>query len=253
MMASPAPELPAVERIVNKLRLETPLTAVYDSEPSDDFAPLVSAKGRTCCFAYYDRWLKGETLAIRKTEKGFHEAEFGCHGAQVSFGLSKDYPDFMAHFLTDGVGAPMGEGLKATPEISQEFIDNARRVDLSSDHVLIGPLRTEKWDHVRSVTFFVDPDRLSGVMTLAGYWSSDPRLILAPFSSGCGLMLRELEGLKRDHVIIGATDMAMRKYLPPEILALTVSPKRFALMTTVPDGSFLDKEWWNELMNSRVQ
>jgi hypothetical protein len=59
--------------------------------------------------------------------------------------------------------------------------------------------------------------------------------------------------MEEDRPVIGCTDMAMRKYIPPEMLCLTVSPARFEKMMTIPDGSFLDKAWWNELMDSRKQ
>lgn len=246
-----SPAKPAVDRLKEKLRLETPIVAVYDTAPAAEFEPTVKATGRTCCFAYYKRWLKGETLVIEKGDGGFFNPEAGCSGAQVAFGLTTDYPPFMAHFLTDGKGAPMGEGLKASPELAQEFLENARGPEPSGDTVLIGPLRLDQWRHVKSVTFLVDPDRLSALMTLAGYWSSDPNLIAAPFSSGCGLLWRELENQGQDRVVIGFTDIAMRKYLPPEMLCLTVSPARFEQMVGFPDNAFLNRDWWNDLMDHR--
>jgi hypothetical protein len=88
-------------------------------------------------------------------------------------------------------------------------------------------------------------------MTLAGYWSSDQGLIFAPFSSGCGLLWREMENEGNDRPVIGCTDIAMRRYVPPEILCMTVSPGRFEQMIGFPDGAFLNKEWWNDLMNAR--
>lgn len=247
------PTKEAVERIAAKLRLETPLIAVFDSPDIGAFAPTVEAKGGNCCFAYYPRWLKGETVVIRKSEGDFSNPDRGCPGAQMSFGLKNEYPPFMAHFLTDGVGAPMGEGLKAGPEIAQEFIDTSVAPEPSSDTVLIGPLRVEQWPAVRSVTFFVDPDRLAGVITLAGYRSADREMTVAPFSSGCGMIWRSLGEHDGDRAIVGCTDLAMRKYLPPEILSLTVSPRRFLEMLEVPEGSFLDKDWWNDLMDQRAR
>ena len=241
----------AIDRLKSALRLETPLIAVYDSAPTPEFEPTVKATGRTCCFAYYKRWLNGETLVIQRGNGGFANPKHGCPGAQNAFGLGEGYPSFMANFLTDGKGAPMGEGLKATPELAQEFLDRARPLTPSGDTVLIGPLRVEQWDHVRSVTFFVDPDRLSGVMTLAGYWSSDPNLMFAPFSSGCGLLWRELENAGADRPVIGCTDLAMRRYIPPEVMCFTVSPARFEQMIGFPDEAFLNKEWWNDLMKHR--
>lgn len=242
----------SIKRLTDALRLDTPIIAIYDADPSPDFEPLVQAKGRACCFAYYQRWLKGETLVVKGNGGTFQAPENGCPGMQNALGLGKGYPPWMAHFLTDGKnGAPMGEGLKATPELAQEFLDHAQAPRLSGRHVLIGPLKLERWSDVRSLSFMVDPDRLSALMTLSAYWSSDPDEIAAPFSSGCGLMWRELINFDRDRPIIGCTDIAMRKYLPPHILCLSVSPARFEKMVNFPDGAFLNREWWNELMDSR--
>ena len=246
-----APKQSSTDRLIEKLRLKTPIIAIYDSEPSDEFAPMVESSGRTCCFAYYKRWLNGETLVIGRGEGGFGDPDKGCFGAQNAFGLGEGYPPFMAHFLTDGKGAPMGEGLKASPELAQDFLDRAVPPKLASGSVLIGPLRLSMWERVRSVTFLVDPDRLSALMTLAGYWTSDPEVVFAPFSSGCGLMLREVESVGGKRAVIGCTDIAMRKYLPPEMMCLTVSPGMFERMVDFPDDAFLNRSWWNELMDHR--
>lgn len=242
----------AIDRILSLLRLQNPLIAVYDSAPGPEFGPQTVARGRACCFAFYQRWMKGETLVIQKDSGSFSAPEYGCPGMQRAFGLEKEYPPYMAHFLTDGVGSPRGgEGLMASAELAQEFIDAADAPALTGDTVLLGPLRPELWERVRSVTFFVDPDRLAGVMTLANYFTGIAAPVMAPFSSGCGLMLRELENLEVDCALIGCTDLAMRKYLPPEILALTVSPSRFERMLAVPDDSFLHRDWWSALMQAR--
>ena len=238
------PATEAIKRLTDRLRLTTPILAVYDSSGTEAFAPLIEARGTTCCFAFCNHWLNGETVAFRK-------GGGGCGGAQVALGLKQGYPPYMAHFLTDGEGAPMGEGLKASPEIAQEFLDRAQPTEVSSDAVLIGPLRLDQWDAVRSVSFLVDPDRLSALMTLSAYWSGDTRLVSAPFSSGCGMLWRELTYGGEDRPVIGGTDVAARRHLPPDMMIFSVTPARFEQMLTVPDGSFLDKEWWNNLMDQR--
>ena len=241
-----------IERLTKALRMETPIIAIYDTDPSPDFEPMVQARGRSCCFAYYQRWLKGETLVVKRNGGTFQNPENGCRGMQNALGLGKGYPPWMANFLTDGKkGAPMGEGLKATPELAQEFLDRAKAPTPGGHHILIGPLKPARWDKVKTVSLFVDPDRLAALMTLAAYWSSDPDEIAAPFSSGCGLMWREMINFYRDRPIIGCTDIAMRKYLPPEIMCLSVSPSRFEKMVNFPDEAFLNREWWNDLMNAR--
>lgn len=242
-----------VERLIKALRMDTPIIAIYDTEPSDAFDPMTEAKGRACCFAFYRKWEKGETLVVKRAEEGsFQSPKQGCPGMQSSFGFAKGYPPWMAHFLTDGKqGAPIGEGLKATPQLIQEYLDQAIPPKRSGDHVLLGPLKPAHWDKVKTVTFFADPDRLSALMTLSTFWSSDPNEILAPFSSGCGLMWREMSNADRDRPIIGCTDIAMRKYVPPGIMSLSVSPARFEKMIDFPDDTFLNREWWKDLMDAR--
>jgi hypothetical protein len=233
----------AVDRLVARLRLTTPLIGVYDAQPSAAFEPLVETQGTSCCFSYYQRWLDGETLVLAP-------GGAGCQGAHRAVGLETSYPGYMAHFLTDGVGAPKGEGLKAAPEIAQGYLDRARPPEVNSGSVLIGPLRLEQWDALRSVTFLVDPDRLGAVMTLAGYWTSD-NVVAAPFGSGCSLLWRALTEDGQDRAVLGATDIAMRRYLPPDILTLSVTPQRFAQMLSFPDAAFLNRSWWNDLMDYR--
>jgi hypothetical protein len=243
----------AITRLTEALRLDTPIIGLYDADPSSDFEPMVHAKGRACCFAYYPRWLKGEILVMtRGTDDDFMDPQHGCPGLQTHFGFKKTYPPWMTNFLTDGKnGAPMGEGLKASAALAQEFLDRIVFPEPGGDHMLLGPLKLKQWDKVKSVTFFADPDRFSALMTLAAFWSSDPEEITAPFSSGCGLMWEVTNSFEKDQAVIGCTDIAMRKYIPPEIMSLSVSPKRFERMVDFPENAFLKRSWWNDLMYHR--
>jgi hypothetical protein len=237
------PTAAAVERLMKKLRLTTPLLAVYDSAPSEAFAPYFDPEGDDCCFSYYDRWLAGETLVLKK-------GGGGCKGAHRALGIERNSPPFMAHFLTDGVGAPKGEGLRATPEIAQAYLDRGQPPVPESGGILVGPLRLDEWDRVRSVTFLVDPDRLAALTTLAGYWSAE-NVVAAPFGSACSFFWKAFNEIEGAQAIIGGTDVAMRQYLPTAIMTLTVAPAHFAKMLTVGDDSFLDREWWHDLMDVR--
>ncbi|HOX46009.1 MAG TPA: DUF169 domain-containing protein [Myxococcota bacterium] len=248
------PTQAALERLLGALELDTPRVALYDAAPSPAFGKLVEARGRACCFAYYPRWVKGETLVVRRADDDFGKPSHGCPGLQRSLGLGGPYPPWMANFLTDGKnGAPMGEGLKASPALAQEYLDRARRLTPSGDSLLLGPLRLEAWPAVRSVTFFADADRLSALMTLAAYWSAEPDEVIAPFSSGCGLLWRELVLGGRERAVLGCTDVAMRKYLPRELMSLTVGPERLERMLGYPDDAFLGRSWWRELLEARTK
>jgi hypothetical protein len=246
MPATSTPSRPtpaALERLVKKLRLTTPLLAVYDAAPSAAFAPVFDPDGDECCFSYYDRWMAGETLALKR-------GGAGCKGAHRALGIERTTPPHLAHFLTDGVGAPKGEGLRATPDIAQAFLDRGKPPTPETGSILVGPLRFDQWDRVRSVTFLADPDRLAALMTLAGYWSAE-NVVAAPFGSACSFFWKSFNEIEGAQAVIGGTDVAMRQYLPTAIMTLTVAPGHFARMLTVGDDSFLDREWWNDLMAIR--
>jgi hypothetical protein len=245
-LTAPRPTESAVGRLRSHLRLTTPLIALYDTVPSPEFEPLVHPKDTDCCFSYFEHWISGETLVVKKGGPG-------CPGGHLGLGLENTPPPFMAHFLTDGVGAHAAEGLRATPEIAQALIDQARPVRNQSGHVLIGLLRLEKWDFVRSVTFFAGADVLSAVTTLAGYWSGDKDIVAAPFGSACSSLLRALGEYEDDDdpAVLGGLDVAMRRHLPEDMLTLSVSPARFAKMLTFENDSFLNKPWWNDLTRQR--
>jgi hypothetical protein len=247
--SAPAPARPtreAVERLMWKLRLKTPVVTVYDAEPTDAFAPLGEPDPDMCCFAFYDRWVAGETLVLRK-------GGGGCKGAFRATGLdTSGDAKILAHMLTDGVGAPKKEGLRADAELALAHLQAGTPPQPRTGYVLVGPFRLDQWDSVRSLTFLVDPDRLAALMTLAGYWSADD-VVAAPFGSGCSFLWKALgaEDGKGPLAIIGGTDVAMRRFLPTAILTLTVGPAHFAKMLTAPEGSFLDLDWWNDLMDTR--
>lgn len=241
----------ALRRILAKLDIGTPPLAVYQTDPGPAFEPYTYMKGQHCCFAYFRRWMAGGTVVVRRASTEEGDEGCGCFGAQRAFGFAAGSPHWLAHFLTDGEGAPAGEGLKASAELAQEYLDRPGFPAQRGDSVLIGPLRLEEWQHVRSVQFVVDPDRLAGVLALATYWSVAPDEVIAPFSSACGLLWRSHAESERDHVILGATDLAMRRYMPPDLLLVSVTPRRLEKMCTVPEGSFLDREWWRGLLRSR--
>jgi hypothetical protein len=246
------PTQEAIDRLKRALRLDTPVVALYDTAPDPVFEPHVEARGTACCFAYYGRWVAGMTLVVRRGDSSFVAPSHGCPGMQRAFGLSTSAPPWMADFLSNGGnGAPMGEGLKASPGLAQQFLDGSRSPQPAGDTILLGPLRLARWGDVRAVTFFADPDRLTALMTLAAYWSGRDDEVAAMFSSGCGLMWRELVSQDRDRAILGCTDIAMRRHLPPEILSLTVSPVRFEKMLSYPEEAFLNREWWHELLHAR--
>ena len=79
--------------------------------------------------------------------------------------------------------------------------------------------------------------------------------VTVPFGTGCGLMAAVLGDLETDvpGVVIGATDIAMRQHLPPDLLAFTVNLPMYKQLCELGENSFLGKSFWQRLKNSRKE
>ena len=78
----------------------------------------------------------------------------------------------------------------------------------------------------------------------------DPPAVIAPFGSGCGQMV-QFDDLSIPQAIIGSTDIAMRQYLPPEIMAFTITKSLFEKLCCLDEKSFLHKPFWQNLKKRR--
>ncbi len=103
------------------------------------------------------------------------------------------------------------------------------------------------------MTFLINPDQLSLFIVGANYHQglSSPPLVTAPFAAGCGLLASHFDDLESPKAIIGATDIAMRQFLPPDIMAFTVTKPMYKQLCSLDETSFLDKPFWNDLKKAR--
>ena len=117
---------------------------------------------------------------------------------------------------------------------------------------MIGPLKDAAWRYVKTVTFLVNPDQLSALAIGAQYRSApdDPQPVIAPFGSGCSQLV-PFKDLGAAQASIGATDLAMRQNLPPDILMFTVTRPMFARLCELDERSFLTKPFLERLKKAR--
>jgi hypothetical protein len=145
------------------------------------------------------------------------------------------------------------EGLKADHDLMHLWLDHHRPYQPEHDHILIGPLRADLDRYLKSVTFFANPDQLSALALGAQYHSTptDPLPVVAPFGSGCMQLVPLFDALDQPKAIIGATDIAMRHYLPPDLLAFTVTRPMYEQLCSLDEKSFLHKPFLARLMRAR--
>jgi hypothetical protein len=221
--------------------IKTPLVGFYDVPDPKPFEPFV--RPERCFFSCYENWLRGESVCIS-------EGDASCRGGGYWVGgVEFTSRENLAHTLHQR------EGFKFSPELMQRWLDNQKPYKIERQCVVIGPLRDEQYDYVRTITFFVNPDQLS--LLLLGTEHHNASVNVHPaftaFSSGCGQLAALFGNFDPDipKAIIGATDIAMRQHLPPDVLALTVNKPMYEQLCALDENSFLYKPFWKRLRQAR--
>jgi len=134
----------------------------------------------------------------------------------------------------------------------EKWIDASKPYRAENAHLFLGPLKEDAWLFIKTITFLVNPDQLSALMIGAQYHSApgDPPPVIAPFGSGCS-QLQPFRDLTIAQASIGATDIAMRRHLPPDILTLTVTKPMFKQLCALDERSFLSKPFLQRLRQAR--
>lgn len=236
---------PDPARLLDRLGIALPLIGLYDAPDTRGFEPVVAPepKRHVCVFAFFRDWLEGRTLLITREN-------FGCGGAGAALCsiVTREREDFIT-FLADT------EGLKCSREIMGRWIDQRRTYRPEHPNLLIGPLRPGMERFLKTVTFYVNPDQLSALIIGAHYCHGpgEPDPVLAPFGSGCMELVTPFEDLSAPRAVIGATDIAMRQHLPPDVLAFTVTVPMFGQLCGLDERSFLSKPFLKSLQKSRAR
>ena len=230
--------------LLEALNITLPLTGLYDAPDPLAFAPLVApvpnAKRGECVFSHFRDWQAGKTVHLTKDN-------FGCGGAGGSLcGVQRTDRAGFIHFLA------IDEGLKASEELMGRWIDARVNFTPTQGHVLIGPLKPDLYEYLKTVTFWVKPDQLAALTLGAQYRNApgDPPATIADFSSGCGQLVT-FPDLDVPQAQIGSTDLAMRQWLPTDVMAFTVTRPLFEQLCLFDDGSYLNKPFLRRLKKAR--
>jgi hypothetical protein len=96
------------------------------------------------------------------------------------------------------------------------------------------------------VVFFVPPDVLSGLFTLASFDEASPYGVIAPFGAGCASIVyfpyRELQSGQR--AVLGMFDVSARPCVPGAVLTFAVPwPKFVRMVDNVPQSFLITRTW----------
>ncbi len=227
--------------------------------------------------------------AVRGITGAFDRESFGCWGGGVGLGFGNRYEFFPGGFdcfyafvsagnenseymgsicgkmrdlgygrmADDFVG---GERYLRTPEGARRFTENLPIQDIPARFVVVKPLdqADPERDAIKNVTFFVDPDRLSALVILAGHDSPDSENVIVPWAAGCQVpgifAYRELER-DRPRGLIGLTDITARRnvrtILGEHALSFTAPWPLFKEMESNVGSSFLNRMTWRSLLKTK--
>lgn len=232
--------------------IKTPLIGFYDVSEPKTFEPF--AKPGQCIFSCYKNWLEGESVIIS-------EGNCSCQGGGYWIGgvvpgwVVKSAGSDSTQLDIFAKGLNQREGFKSSAELMCQWLENQKPYLIENGYVVIGPLNDDQYEHLKTVTFYVNPDQLSLLLLGAEYnnTSINDNPAITAFGSGCGQIAALFGDVDPDipKAVIGATDIAMREHLPPDILALTVNKPMYKQLCELDENSFLYKSFWKRLRKAR--
>jgi Uncharacterised ArCR, COG2043 len=223
-----------------------------------------AAKGKVAAFGRqtYGCWGGGVGMGFGNCYETFPGGEDGFCGFLADGNNKTDKGQAIGEQLAVGAGQRMandfllGERYLKSSEETRHFLDSLPICAIPAEYVVIKAFEDadpEK-DNIKSVTFFVDPDRLSALVILANYIDPDKENVIMPWSAGCqqiGIFAyRELE-LQYPRAVVGLTDISAREKVRPtlgrNVMSFTAPWPVFQKMEENVGNSFLQRETWLRL------
>jgi uncharacterized protein (DUF169 family) len=196
-------------------------------------------------------------LAVSSVRNGtslcFDAQSIRCFGGKRYLGFSQELAPEFEHFLSCGIpGKFQGERYKKSPELVNESLKYVPAFEAPAKFIVF-----KRWDMLEEsddpevVIFFVKPDVLSGLCTLASFDEAEPNSVFAPHGSGCSSIVLypylERES-NRPRAVIGMFDPTARPHVPRNTLTFSAPMKRFSGMIDNIGESFLTTDTWGRVL-----
>lgn len=224
------------------------------SEIIDGKVKIVKAEQHRCAFGYLINTIKKGVPSV------FDSENFGCGGCKFAFGFSDKLCGFNHHYLSTGVpGFNKGERYVKKPEDAARFFSNPLEGRKPKGKYLV----FDRFDKVIDkkididlIIFFVNPEVLSGLVTLARFSSDSDEIVETHFASGCASiyawpMMNIANG--KEVVEVGFYDLTGRPFLEPKEMTISIPYSLFIKMLGSYKDSFMTLEpekhgppnWWS--------
>lgn len=222
---------------------ELPIVFYY-SDGDGGAEPSEKPKGWNCLICELTKVRNGRSLY-------FNADTLGCGGSRRYLGYTEKMRPGFEYFLSCGNEKMEGERYIRTPEIVKEFMKSQRTIPEGGKNIVF-----KRWDKISetdepvAVVFFAKPDVLSGLFTLANFDQVEPNGTFTPFGAGCSSVVHypyyESKS-DRPRAVIGMFDPSARPCVPENVLTFAVPMKKFELMVTYMEESFLITDTWDSV------
>lgn len=193
---------------------------------------------------------------LKKVRSGndlaFDQDSVTCRGGKRYCGYDQESFENFNHFLSYGIeGVIEGERYKKSPEIVEKWIKGIPLQNNAGTYLIL-----KRWDHLGeadnpvAVIFFVRPEALTGLFTLANFSRVDSFGVISPMGAGCSTIIyhpacEEQSGDPR--AVLGMMDPSARPCMPFDMLTFAVPMKLFTTMVHNIRESFLITPAWDKV------
>lgn len=224
---------------------ELPFTFYYSDSDNGTKKAEPPKHGHSCIIC--------ELAKVRKGDSVWYDAESViCGGGKRYLGFSDKMRPNFEYFLSCGIPGKMeGERYVKSPEMVVELQKDQKKIPLTGTKLVFKRWdKLEECDEPQVVIFFATPDVLSGLYTLVNFDRTRPDGIYTPFGAGCGSIIHYpyLEMLSdKPRAVIGMFDVSARPCVPANTLSFAVPMKRFEVMISNMEESFLITDSWQKV------
>lgn len=188
----------------------------------------------------------------KKTAAYFSAEQFGCPGGAFWLGFLKPQTEAIIHYVSTGIPNRMeGEFYCDSPDSLRQIFEHVDPRPASYKFCIFKFLSSfTKEENPELVTFFSRPEALSGLHQLAAFVTSDPEVVVSPWSAACGsLVIWPLHYLSKGckKAVIGGWDPSARKFFKTDELSFTMPFEMFTEMINRFDESFLKTKTWTNV------
>ena len=244
------------KKLVEMLHLELEPVGIFFGNTDAKSELEADPSKRNCVIPFVLSAAKGRIASM-------NEAGCTCPGGAVGAcfgdGFTRLNPDIHM-MLSQGLGdkapenaPPMvkdGERFFCNPDTALKWRQNMPFSEKAYPRIVFAPL--SKWNEIGTpdlVFIFANPDQISALVTMQGFYNGKSINTLAPFGAACHSIVYAAEQLEKEepYAIMGLFDISQRNAALKDYLSITVTYKLWEDMVKGLETSCLTTHSWRNI------